>query len=552
MKFNYNIMVIIILFFPVSSGLLLTNSDNKHTEQPASLKMIYSSFLGTSKTDICCDIELDSANNIYISGFTHSSEFPTTIDAYDQSYNGGSDIFVSKISSDGSEIIFSTFLGGSGDDYGSYNVKYTSIALDSENNIYLLGTTSSSDFPTTANAFDQTFNGVEDIVIAKISANGSKLLFSTFLGGKGDELGLKLVLDDANNPIIVGRTISPDFPLVNPYDSIRENYEGFIAKLSTNGSVLLYSSFIGGDLYEDIWALAVDDQNCIYIAGTTGSTNYPIVNAYDSTYAGEQDGFVTKLSANGSEILYSTFLGGSGEENVGEITLDSSNNVYITGWTGSSDFPIVNAYDSTYGGGFGDIFLVKLLSDGSDVEYVTYISGSGDDIGMCVSVDNMENVYFTGTTTSSDFPTVNAYDSTYNGGEQPYASGLEVGDGIIGILSSNGSKLLYSTFLGGSGLDGCYSIVLDSDYNAYLVGLTSSSNFPITFEALDTTFNGDYDAFISKFQITENVSTTTTSYTSSQKTTSASTPIGFDLFTSFMCSVIVGILVMTIRKKKRM
>lgn len=546
MKINYIIMIMLILFIPVSTGLLMTVGVSEQTKESISLKLIYSSFLGTSSNDACHDIVLDSSNNIYLSGCTHSNDFPTTLNAYDESYNGGSDVFVSKISADGSEIIFSTFLGGSGDDYGDYNVKYTALTLDSENNIYLLGTTRSSDFPTTSNAYDQEYNGEEDIFIAKISANGSKLLYSTYLGGLSNEMSIKLVLDDANNAIITGRTISPDFPLVNPYDSTRSGYEGFVAKLSADGSELLYSSFFGGESYDEVWALAVDNENCIYIGGTTGSPNFPIVNAYDSTYAGGEDVYVAKLSANGSELLYSTFLGGSGEENLGGITLDSSNNAYVTGWTGSSNFPVVNAYDSTYGGGLGDIFLVKLSPDGSEVDFATYLGGSGDEVGLCVVLDDLNNIFFSGTTSSSNFPMVNAYNATYGGGEVKYAAGLEVGDGIMGIMSSDGSELLYSTFLGGSGVDGCQSIVLDGDYNVYLVGLTSSSTFTISSDALDTTFNGDSDAFISKFKITESISTFTTTSSATSTTTTA---IGFDLISIFVFSVTCSIPVLFTRRK---
>ncbi len=566
MKFKYLKIILIILLIPVSTGLLMTVGVSKPTDQSITSELIYSSFLGSSNTDACHDIVIDSYNNIYLSGCTHSSDFPTTLNAYDESYNGGSDVFVSKISADGSEIIFSTFLGGSGDDYGDYDVKYTAITLDSENNIYLLGTTRSSDFPTTSNAYDQDHNGEQDIFIAKISANGSKLLYSTYLGGISNEMSLKLVLDNANNAIIAGRTISPDFPLVNPYDSARSGYEGFVAKLSADGSELLYSSFIGGESYDEVWALTVDNENCIYIGGTTGSSDFPIVNAYDSTYAGGQDAYVAKLSANGSELLYSTFLGGSGEENLGGITLDGSNNAYVTGWTGSSNFPVVNAYDSTYGGGLGDIFLVKLSPDGSEADYATYLGGSGDEIGLKIVLDDSYNVFFSGTTSSSNFPMVNAYNATYGGGEIQYGNGLEVGDGIMGIMSSDGSELLYSTFLGGSGVDGCQSIKLDGDYNAYLVGLTSSSNFPISSNVLDTTFNGDFDAFISKFKITGIIPTSTTTTTTSipnttttptstvlqtteDTTSTTTTAIGFDLITVFVFSVTFGIPVLLTKRK---
>lgn len=536
-------MIVLILLISGSIGLATSLSDSKHTMKYSS-ELIYSSLLGTSNDDACHDIVLDSSNNIYLSGCTHSSDFPTTLNAYDELYNGGSDVFVSKISADGSEIIYSTFLGGSGDDYGDYNTKYTAITLDGEKNIYLLGTTRSSDFPTTLNAYDQEYNGEEDIFIAKLSADGSELLYSTYLGGSGSEMGVKLVLDDANNAIVAGRTISPDFPLINPYDSTRSGYEGFVAKLSSDGSELLYSSFIGGESYDEVWTLAIDNDNCIYIGGTTSSSNFPIVNAYDSTYAGGDDGYLAKLSANGSQLLYSTFIGGTGEENLGGITLDGSNNVYVIGWTGSSNFPLVNAFDTTYGGGFGDIFLMKLSSEGSQVDYATYLGGSGDEVGLCVVLDDLNNVFFSGTTSSSNFPMVNANNATYGGGEVKYASGLEVGDGIMGIMSSDGSELLYSTFLGGSGVDGCQSIVLGGNYNAYLVGLTSSPNFPISSDALDTTFNGDFDAFVTKLKFSITPSSTTS-------TTTIATAIGFDLITIFISSVTIGIHILFVRKKDR-
>jgi hypothetical protein len=263
---------------------------------------------------------------------------------------------------------------------------------------------------------------------------------------------------------------------------------------------LVYSTFIGGGEPDEGSSIAVDSSGNAYVTGGTGSPDFPTVNAYDSTHGGDMDCFVFKLSADGSTLLYSTFVGGSDSDVGNSIAVDSSGNAYVTGYTRSDDFPTVNAYDSTHGGDM-DCFVFKLSSDGSTLLYSTFIGGSESDSASSVAVDWFGNVIVTGYTRSADFPTVNAYDSTKDGpvdcfvfklsadgstllystfiGGREEDSGSSIAVDSSGIkLSADGSTLLYSTFIGGREEDSGSSIAVDSSGNAYVTGGTGSPDFP--------------------------------------------------------------------------
>jgi len=456
-------------------------------------ELIYSTYLGGSHYDRGQAIAVDGNGNVYVTGYTGSSDFPVTSGAYDTTFNGGWDVFITKLNSTGSSLIYSTYLGGSCDDY-SY-----AIAIDGNGNVYVTGYTASSDFPVTSGAYDTTFNGGwYDIFITKLNSTGSSLIYSTYLGGSNTDCGYAIAIDGNGNAYVTGDTISSDFPVTSSaYDTtFNGDFDVFITKLNSTGSSLIYSTYLGGSRYDRGQAIAVDGNGNAYVTGGTGSPDFPVTSgAHDTTLGFAYDAFITKLNSTGSSLIYSTYLGGGFIDSGYAIAIDGNENVYVTGGTGSSDFPVTSgAYDITLGFTSDglitkDAFITKLNSTGSSLIYSTYLGGSSDESGYAIAIDRNGNAYVTGVTDSSDFPvTSGAYDTTFNGG----------GDVFITKLNSTGSSLIYSTYLGGSSDESGYAIAIDRNGNAYVTGYTTSSDFPVTSGAYDTSFNGSFNVFITK------------------------------------------------------
>jgi hypothetical protein len=264
---------------------------------------------------------------------------------------------VCKLSADGSTLLYSTFLGGNAYDY------VQALAVDSSQQVYVTGTTQSADFPTTPGANDTSYNGGDDVFVCKLSADGSALLYSTFLGGKFGEFSRALAVDSSQQVYVTGEAWSADFPTTPGANDTWPNGGGdvFVCKLSADGSTLLYSTFLGGNAHEGGYALAVDNSQQVYVTGTTQSADFPTTpGANDTSYNGDGDVFVFKLSADGSILLYSTFLGGNAYDYVQALAVDSSQQVYVTGTTQSADFPTTSGANDTSYNGDGDVFVCKL------------------------------------------------------------------------------------------------------------------------------------------------------------------------------------------------
>jgi hypothetical protein len=388
-------------------------------------------------------------------------------------------------------LVYSTYLGGSGEE--NYTIGGGNIAIDINDNAYLTGTTASSNFPK-QNPYDGSYNGgtYGDAFVTMLSANGNNLIYSTYLGGGGDDAGYDIAVDGSGNAYITGMTGSSNFPTKNPYQTFKADYyDAFVTKLSSSGNLLIYSTYLGGGDSDIGRGIAVDGSDVAYVTGQTMSTNFPTKNPYQG-YQGSVDAFVVKLSSTGNSLIYSTYLGGNNQDRGVDIAVDDSGYAYVAGQTPSSNFPIKNAFQATYGGGHSDAFVTKLSTTGNSLIYSTYLGGSGAEdyyMGVGIALDGSGHAFVTGSTSSTDFPTKNAYDGSFNGG--PYD-----GDVFVTKLSSSGSSLIYSTYLGGGDEDGGTGIAVDGNGNAYVTGRTSSSDFPTSNPY--QTAQGGYDVIVAK------------------------------------------------------
>lgn len=378
------------------------------------------------------------------------------------------------------ELAYSTYLGGIDWDYAF------ALAVDGNYCAIVTGFTSSYDFPI-LNPYDGQLHGDGDIFVTKLSPAGNSLEFSTFIGGVLHDEATNIALDPAGNIVLIGSTTSMDLPMVGAYDdSYNGECDAFVARLSNAGNELLYSTYYGGTSDDFPWMVAIDNSNSIYVTGFTYSADLPTISAFDPSHNGGDDIFVFKLSPGGEQLQYSTFLGGSSEERGFGLAVDRFSCAYVTGFTGSSDFPTLNAYDNTFNG-YRDTYVTKLNSSGDSLVYSTYIGGASDDGGWRLSVDNKGWAYVTGSTFSSDYPTVFPFDGNYNGDR----------DIFVTKVSPYGDYLQYSSYFGGNGVDYIISLEIDNEGHSYLSGLTTSYNLPLS-NPYDESYNGETDAFVAE------------------------------------------------------
>jgi len=474
--------------------------------QPAGpTDIVYSTFLGGSGDDYGRHITVDASGAAYITGFTSSTDFPTTPGAFQTTLAGGTfDGFVTKLNAAGNALIYSTFLGGTGVDapYG--------IMVDATGTAYVAGRTSSTDFPITPGAVQTVYGlGPYDGFVTKLNADGSTLVYSTYLGGHSSDGAIGGIAVDANgNAFVTGFTSSVDFPTTP--GAFQTTYatgtcgippndypcpDAFVTKLNADGSGLVYSTYLGGPVDDYAQGIAVDGTGAAYVAGSTSSATFPTTpGAFDTTYSGGLDGFVTKLAADGSGLVYSTFLGGSANDNAYSIAVDTSGMAFVSGYTQSLDFPTTaGALQTTYGGGDFDAFVTKLNADGSSPVYSTFLGGISNDVSYAIGIDGGGLAYVSGFTSSTNFPITSGAFQESCGGCPTYS------DAFVTQLNVNGTGLFYSSFLGGSNSDYGNDLTLDPAGAAYIAGWTYSSDFPTTAGAFQTTYAGGLsDGFATK------------------------------------------------------
>ncbi|MBI3210856.1 MAG: SBBP repeat-containing protein, partial [Candidatus Solibacter usitatus] len=428
--------------------------------------LVFSTYIGGEDTDAGAGIAVDSAGNIYLAGATFSRDFPVTANAFQRMPGTTSreetatgDCFVLKLNAAGNALVYSTFLGGAAPDF------CTSLALDSSGNVYVTGAAGSTGFPRTEDAFQTVLRSGYtspplDGFIAKVNPSGSALLYSTLFGGNGTDIATAIAIDAAGNAYVTGITNSTagfpvtaaafqsrynqSGPLINPF-----MFDAFVLKMNPTGSAVVYSTYLGGAGNDQAYGIAVDSQGAAHICGSTDSTDFPVgAQAYQRSLLGSGgqaessmgsgDGFVAKLNAAGTQLVFSTYLGGTRDDRATGCALDKDGGIHVTGHTLSANFPVSNdARQRTYGGTAshtvktGDAFYSKLDPSGRALLYSTYFGGSDDDAGMGIAVDSAGAVYIAGATTSVNLPvSAAAAQRIYGGG--PIATGpIFFGDAFL-------------------------------------------------------------------------------------------------------------------------
>jgi hypothetical protein len=443
------------------------------------LTLGYSTYLGGSGSDYSSGIAVDSSGNAYITGRTSSGNFPTTspYQGGHGSDSGSYDAFVTKINAAGTAKLYSTYFGGSGTDYGY------GIAIDSSGNAYVTGI------------------NTNNVFVAKFNSTGSTLIYSYIFGGTGTDVGYGIAVDSSGNAYVTGRTSSTDFSTTaTRFQATRGGAadEGFVTKINSAGSAKIYSSYLGGSGQDYGRSIAVDASGNAYVAGYTSSTNFPTTLPFQASNSGGYDAFFTKINAAGSAKVYSSYLGGSGNEFYSEvgkgmgIVVDSDSSVYMVGTTDSVDFPTTSPFQAVNAGG-QDVFITKINADGLAMAYSTYLGGTASDTASGVAIDSGGNAYLAGITQSTDFPTASPFQGSH-------ASDSGNSDAFITTINAAGSAKIYSTYLGGSVGDSAHGIAIDSSNNAYVAGYTTSVDFP-TVSPFQAANGGGSDAFIAKFSI---------------------------------------------------
>jgi hypothetical protein len=488
----------IIVVFTCSAGF----SQTKYS-------LSFSTYLGGSEEDQARDVAIDKAGNIYVTGGTKSNAFPTTQGAYDRTLNGSMDVFVTKLSPNG-HLIWSTFIGGP-----NYDRAYA-IKVDAQGFVYVAGRAGAG-FPTTPRALQTAFGGdtspnrpygSQDGFVTKLSADGSSVVWSTYVGGSGRDFIRDIDIDSVGNVYLGVSDVNATHPHVTPgaFQSIRKgSYDGFVGKLSPNGSKMLWGSYFGGSGSSgDGWtpSVRVDGAGNLFFLTFTQDNDVPITQGvYQTSRRGGWDMVLAKISPTG-QLLASTFFGGTLNEytETHGLALDIEGNPIIAASTSSTDLPTtVGAYDRTYAGTggagtgagtnyYGDCFIAKLSSDLKTLFASTYLGGTAGDGLEGVGVDVDGNVVVAGATYSANFPiTADAYQTKKS----------SVADAFLARLSPDLSRLLYSTFLGGSADDTSRTASVGPNGEMVVSGISLSTNFP-TFVATDRTYKGGADAFLAK------------------------------------------------------
>jgi hypothetical protein len=461
----------------------------------AGLALEWSTFLGGAAVDYGSAVAIASNGDVIAVGTSASSNFPTTTGAFQRTIGGDRDVVVTRLRSDGTTVVWSTFLGGAAADNG------LAVAVGADGDIYVVGSTASTNFPVTTGAYRTAYQGgTADAFVSKLSSDGRSLRYSTYLGGSANELGLAVKVDASNNAYVGGYTGSTNFPttsgVVKPSRSggIFDSADGFVTKLNASGGGLAFSTYLGADAGTDeVFGLALGKDGRITVAGMTQSSSFPTTSgAMSRTFSAYWDGFVTRLSADGRAYVYSTFLPGSNYDEPTAVAVDDAGRAYVTGRTNSSNFPVTpGAAQTSLRGGY-DGFALALAPDGGSLVSGTYLGGAGAEQSSAIVVTGAGEACVAGVT-DGDFPvTPDAFDGSANGGQDAFVCRI-----------SAGGAMSYSTRLGGSASDLARGLAIRTDGLLLVSGYSASGAYPTTAGSYDPTQNspGIYDGFATVLDI---------------------------------------------------
>jgi hypothetical protein len=468
--------------------------------------LVYSSFLGAGAQDSIVGVKLDGAGMVYVVGYTDSGDLPAVPGSYKDASAGGRDIFIAKFNpalAGAESLVYFTYFGGSGADTP------TAMTVDAVGSVYVTGSTTSTDLPTGGQGPQFSLGGTagSDAFVVKLNPaipGEYALLFGTYLGGSGTDIGYAIDVDAKGAIYVAGLTTSQDFPLAgHPVQAgLWGPQDGFVVKLSPAvgpPDSLVYSTYLGGEAIDECRAIAVAPTGLVFVAGSTfsGETFQVLGTAFQPAYGGAGDIFLTVLNLNRpgfDAVVYSTFLGGSSMDVVRKITPAPGGGVLLTGYTLSADFPITSDAFQPTPGGNGDVFLIQLdpsLAGEAGLVYSTFLGGSGSEVAYDLLADAQKNVYLTGYTFSADFPvTSDAFQPLYSGGMDVFCAKLNLG-------VPPAQALAYSTLAGRGGINIGYGIAVSPAGVIYLAGYSQDRAFPVTDNALQAAHGGGFsDGFI--------------------------------------------------------
>ncbi len=510
-----------------ADGTLGFRVPNHDPSQPLVIDpvMQYLSYLGRRGGDAAGRSASDPQGNLYFAGASTDAEYPSTPGAATPNTQGFNltNIVVTKMDPTGSRLLYSTYIGGANNEIAA------GVAVDPQGALYITGATDSRDFPTTPNAFQRQpapppTSGRPDrgnCFVTKLNPAGSSLAYSTYLSGSERDGCIAIAVDPSGAAVVTGGSESTNFPTTPDVvqsrprlASTEPGYDVIVSKLTPDGSALLYSTFVGGTGSDTGHGIALDAAGNAYVTGITNSaSNFPVsANAFRTAYAGQGgggmpfplgDGFLFKLNPTATQLVYSTLLGGSRDDTALAVAVDSAGNAYVAGNTLSRDFPTTpNAYQREWRGEggqltlpAGDIFLSKVSPSGTALVFSTLVGGSRDDRAISLALGPDNSVHLVGHTLSTDYPVTP--DAAQSANRTTNAqSPVSTGDGFYLQLDPSGSRLLYSTYLGGSADDWLSGISLDSRGTAIVTGGTSSSNLPVTPDAYQRTYFGAVDSLL--------------------------------------------------------
>jgi hypothetical protein len=490
--------------FAFTAAIALFGFEAIHAaEVPLGYRIAYSTYLGGNQWDQAREIIVHPDGSILVGLQSCSTGLPTTDGAVQPRYAGddpalghgglyGGDCYLVRLSADGRRILAATYFGGSKQERNVYG-----LALDCGGNVVLTSATRSPDAPTTPGCFQRRFGGgPSDMLVAKLSRDLTRILWCTYVGGTGDDFPRGgLALDAQDNVCVVGTSTSPNFPTTPDVLQPRLNgpRDSAIVKLKSDGSGLVFATLLGGSGEDDaIMGARFDGEGSLYVAGHTRSADFPVTaGAAQPRSGGRSDCYLAKLSPDANRLIYATYLGGSGEEFAEHRPwLDPDGTMLLTGSAGSADFPTTAGAFSRALHGKTDGFLTRLSRDGTRFEFSTLLGGSGTEYWLMPTPDAQGHIYVVGGTSSRDFPvTLDALQPRFGRGQE---------DAVLAVFNADASRLLYATYLGGSGDDLIRSLALGPEGEVYLVGSTSSDDFPVTDGAVQKKHGAKGDAFIVK------------------------------------------------------